>query len=345
MINIRLADNTNYDYSAILSIGYNGEGFYINNRKKVKNLINIYGWDKHWAYGGVLRNNIVPLTSRLGDTETDLAIYCVKYTYKKRKYNCFYYTLYGVKSINNMYFMTHLDYQIFCDLYESDIKIIKKYYFQDIGYLSANMIDLIDKIYIEKQKDKENKTMYEASFYGMFARCLNPDTMREKGHEVHLADLIRYEMAYSCTGCEDVRDERVPLAIWQTAYLRYEEWQAFKKYKNHIIYMNTDSVYTDIDINFEDSKLIGHYHKEYDNLPTLFIRRNSYIVLNSDGKSIYKTKLGGATKESQKQVTIDDVYRLLDNGEEELSLRTNFRNKYGAMVEIPYKVSRNFLLM
>jgi len=321
-----------YHYNSILSQAFIGEGFYVAHREKVLiDKIKIWAYDKHWAYGGALKQYDFPLSSRLDSkNETKLAVFVVKFTYMKQRYKGFYYSLYhnnGLRVDNEIIlFMTNLDYFVFTDMYDTDAKIIKKLYFQDIGSLD-DIYPLVDEYYIKKKqnKSKQYKETIEASFYGMFAKKLYCDKFRSKN------DRMRFEAAYSNTGDKEIRCEQVPIAMFQSAYMRYEEWKLFKKYMKHVVYMNTDSIYATKPLAIKCKNEIGHYDIEYDGMEIHFVRRSVYIIFNKDG-SIYKSVLSGIIDENSggKKLTPKLAQKLMDG--ESITLST--RNKEREIVPV-----------
>lgn len=307
----------NYFYDAMLSATYNGDGFYINHNYKVCNPIRTYGYDKHWAYGGSLLHYVFPLSSELQDEETELGIYCVEFNYMNPRYDDFYYNLYknmidysdekGKKQI----YLTNIDWPIFNDLWDTDAVIVDKRYFKHIGHLDI-LEDLIYDGYKFKKENKQYKKEIEACFYGLFAKMLknNCNSMTQK---------LEYKLAKIRTRYDDVRNKKVPIAIFQTAYLRNEEWQLFKKYKDHVLYMNTDSIYADCPLDINTSDKIGEYGIEkdvYDKI-VYFIRRNAYVSINDD-KTICKSVIGGCINGGD--ITIEKLEKL--NNKEEVDART-----------------------
>ena len=320
-----------FNYNAKLSRCYNGEGFYVNNRNKVVEPIKTWGWDKHWAYGGVLKNNILPKSNKMGKKETPLGIFMISYKriIKSRYTEDFHLTLYRrnkndigkdiihLKDGREYRWLTNLDFEIFTDLYEiDDLRIEVKKYFQDYGKL--NWDEVIDQAYIDKQNKKYDKVFFESVFYG-----LNCKKMYDYKNPV---EYNKYKDSIDETGYEYCRSKYVAIALFQTAYLRYEEWQLFKKYKDHIIYMNTDSIYTDIDIQLEDSPLLGHYHKEYNGQYIYFIRRNAYAILD-DNKKLKESKIGGVLN---KFITQQDLKKLYNRKE----IKVKTRDEEGNITDI-----------
>ena len=287
-------DGINYDYNPIICDAYDGEGFYINHKKKVLLENRVYAYDTHWAYGAVLISEVFPLSSNLTNKETELGIYIISFSYLNQRYKDFSYTMYRNKMAPSpdgraMMVISSLDYPIFCDIYESDVKIEKRLFFRDIGKLPLEKI--VRMAYKRKKEPDANKRVYEAAFYGKFAERLHKQI--KKTYSIKKKAKL-YNAVVSC-GEEYInilRNPQVAIAMWQTAYLRYREWKEFKKYRKHVIYMNTDSIYLDENVEHEDSPELGHYGIEYFGKKVLFIRRNAYIVLNDDD-SIYKSVIGG----------------------------------------------------
>ena len=326
-----------YDYSAVMSKTYNGEGFYINSRTKAAELNRIWGYDINWAYGGVLRNNILPKTCRLGAKETELGIFLI--SYKKignARYKDFHYTLYrkikgelekNVVELGNgrqYRFVTNLDYLIFKDLYKVEgLRIEKQAFFQDLGKLELE--EIIDRAYIDKKRNAYPKNIFESCYYGLNAKKLwtydNPK------------DYQKYIDSYNATGYSWCRSRYVPIAMFQTAYLRYEEWQLFKKYRDKIVYMNTDSIYTTEPVDIEDSSEIGHYHIEYNGEYIQFIRRSAYAILDNR-KILKEAKISGVLNE---YVTNDDI-KALRAGK---IIKCKSRDEFGKIVDI--KVEPTFI--
>lgn len=308
-----------FEYNNICSLAYKGEGFYINHKEKVKEELPIYGYDIHWAYGSVLKNNILPLSERLGNKETELAIYFITFKGNKKDYQDWYkvlkprykeftYTLFNKVEnwISNskllelgLYgmYLTNLDYEILCDLYENEFEINSIQYFQDIGYMPQDVKDFIDNLY-EKKKTMTaiEKTALEAAIYGMSAKKLD-----YKGYENQKNEYLK---ATGLTHLTQPRNKKVPLAIWQASYTRYREWQLFKKYINNVVYMNTDSIYCDKKTTIPYSDKLGDFKLEYNGDTILFIRRNVYVVFDKNGNIKDKT-IGGVINPDD--LTISDV--------------------------------------
>lgn len=310
-----------YKYSEWASKLYDGEGFYINHRTKVNKIQPIYGCDKHWAYGGVLKDKIFPISTQLYKKASPLGVVLCSFKHIKRRYKDFYYTQYlnKIESHNGRYYLftTNLDFEIFTDLYVlDDLEVSgKKYFICD--YLPLG--NLIEKFYKEKQQDTaENKVLYEAAFYGMFAKqfdkCFN-----EKNVVVNNNDMLRLLYAMDDLNIKDfkkniekikqIRYKEVIIATFQTAYLRHEEWKNFKKYKDKVVYMNTDSIYCDSPFDIKVENKLGCYDTEYNGENIFFIRRNAYVVLDKNG-NVKKSVIGGVLNGGD--ITKDKIKKLLN---------------------------------
>ena len=314
-----------YKYSATNSNAYIGEGFYINHRQRCYYELPIWGYDIKWAYGGELKNNIFPLTSRLGKKPTELCLIQVFFSSFKKKYaDEWYYSLYShnIEKLQDGYtiLLTHLDYEIFKYFYEIENEETVKLYYQDIGKL--DVADIIDKAHVEKKSGKYPKAIFEAIYYGMFAKLLK-NSESPYGYE-------KYKMAYAKTQLKDVREASVPIAVWQTAYTRYREFKYFLKYKDYICYMNTDSIYATKELDIPVGDNIGDYRLVYDGNPILFIRRNAYIVFNKDG-SIKERVIGGVPDEENKDYISSEGVDILRKGE---SIRVKSYNKEKELIDI-----------
>lgn len=317
-----------YTHNALLSQAFIGEGFYVAHREKVLiDKIKIWGYDKHWAYGGALQHYKFPTSCKLDSKiESPLAIVIIKFTKIEKRYKDFYYSLYHNNILHlgsDCYiFMTNLDYEIFSDMYISDCQVINKLYFQDIDYLDE-LYDIVDEYYEKKKihKSKAYKETIEASFYGMFAKKLYADKYASKN------DRIRFEIAYSNTGDKEIRCEQVPIAMFQSAYIRYEEWKLFKKYKSSVVYMNTDSIYSTKALKISCKNEIGHYDLEYNGKYFHFVRRSVYIIFNDNG-SIEKSVISGVVGEADggAKLTLKMVKKLMNGESIELSTRDKDRN-------------------
>lgn len=309
--------NIYYTYNLLCSKAYIGEGFYINHKERANEIKPIYGNDKHAAYMSSLINNDFPLSSELVNYKaSELAIYNIEFTYMRPRYPEFYYTLYfnnreisrvNGKVLFNLY-LTNLDYEIFTDLYETDAQIINKQYFKQVGRLPLD--NTVLKYYDYKKNDKtENKWMYEAAFYGMFAQLLTKDTIKEDKNEENGYKILNYTSLPSlCAALTSLglnlnnKEERivayklrncqVPIALWQTAYLRYEEWKQFKDHINTVVYMNTDSIYCQAPTGNIVEDKIGGWKQEYNGEQIFFLRRNAYVVVDNEF-NIKKAILGG----------------------------------------------------
>ena len=313
--------NYQYDYYAMRS--YCGEGFYVNNKILCQTIQTTYGYDIHWAYGAALTQYKFPITSNVSSKPSPLGVKLIYFTYYKPRYNDFYYTIYikNMFHIKNSKFtylwLTNFDYTIFMDLYESDAKIADEKYYQDIDYLPSSLKELVQQDYIEKKKpeNKDFKSLYEAAYYGMFAK----DLLKHKNKCSNLyeaTDAMEIAEAQAITGLsgkeyekQQIRTRYCVIATFQAAYTRLKEWHHFKENMNNVIYMNTDSIYSIKPLNLGEDKGLGYYKLEYDALPILYARRNCYIVLNKDF-SIYKCVMGGCIDETLPDWKID----LLKNG-------------------------------
>lgn len=341
----------NYWHDSRLAELYNGEGFYIANYMRAVFRPRIWSYDIHWAYGSVLRDKVFPLSNRYedynGKNKTELGFMLCSLTYMKKKYEGYDYTLYNNMTIGKpkektkFITLTNLDYEIFNDLYESDIKIHKECYFQDIGYLPFR--DRIDEYYKKKQNNKEYKGAYESGFYGKMAENLIKSCEKYKEKEnasewereqiafiegLKNAERRKYKMDKNQTF--KLRDNRCLIPTYQTAYIRYKEWQVFKQHKDNIVYMNTDSVHFDKDIEFESSKELGHYGKEYDGVKIQYIRRSAYILLSDDYQKVIKTKVSGVINDPLLQdiKIVDKLYR------GEIVKANTYQSRYNAIHDI-----------
>ena len=330
--NKRKSLDDRYTYDIYAMRAYCGDGFYCANYNYMDGKETLsYGKDVHWAYGGALVNNEFPLSNNIGDKPTKCGIVIIQCSYfkLKDKYKNFDISLFSTHKIevkkNNIYFyFTTLDYEIFTDLYDSDATIKKTIYYQDVGPLPDKLKDLTRENYkLKKLAPEEDKPQYEMCFYGLFAMDLqrkitelneemkqNPskiceNTIKIRNYSRQLA------LGKSATGLSgyrhnakksdgkkeykyknEIRPIYCIIATWQTAYLRYSEWQLFKQYNNKVIYMNTDSIYTTEPIDTGEDKGLGYYGIDYEKKLFLGIRRNAYILLNEDG-SFYQSTIGG----------------------------------------------------
>lgn len=356
--NKKKTPNDRYEFDIFANRGYCGEGFYCANYNYMDGKETLsYGKDVHWAYGGALVQNEFPLSNRKGDTPTKCGICVVECTYFKLKdeYKNFDITLFNSHKItinhHTYFYFTTLDYEIFNDLYVSDARTIKVVYYQDIGPLPNELIEFAKENYkLKKQAPESEKPLYEMCFYGLLAKDLRKNLNKrikegapnyklnklklELGRGEALTGLSGYRVGdIKPDGTKETRDSqeiRSPtciIAAFQTAYLRYREWQLFKQYKDKIIYMNTDSIYTTEPIDTGEDLGLGYYANAYEKKLFLGIRRNAYILLNEDG-SFYKSTVGGVMDNyfSPQQIN------LLKNGIK-IQARTMRKNEYDEKVE------------
>ena len=328
---------TNFKYDGEASVAYNGEGFYVNHNKRVLEEVKNWCYDIHWAYGSSLINNIFPLSNEMQDEPTQLGIIQIEFKLNKgetlgdhRRYKDFYYTLYTNNKMftekKNVYslFLTNIDYEIFKDLYTIPHEVLGSIWFKDIGPLSDELKDYVRQAYNDKQEMKKtggDKSIFEAAFYGLFAKSLQ-DLYKDKEKEaIKTGDkkLLKqaekckeeYNKAFRKTGVQIVRSKYVPIALFQTAHLRLREYKLFKENIDNVIYMNTDSIFANKPLNIKTSDKLGDYGVEYNGLPIQYIRRNAYIVKNIDG-SIKKQVIGGVDKVLNK-LTIEQCKELKTN--------------------------------
>ena len=315
-----------YSYSPIISELFNGEGFYIANYERAICRPKIWGYDIHWAYGGALLNDY-PLSNNAevynGKNKTSLGFFICKFTRLTKRYKNYDYTLFLNKVVSepknkNKYIMLfNFEYEIFKDMYDTDVKIIKKYYFQQIGKLP--FADLVEKYY-KKKKESEDcyKCAYEAGFYGKLAQNFKreeineedkPWQKEEKFFRNQILDMVEKTYKIPKGQSYKLRDRRCIIASLQTAYTRHKEWQVFKKYEPYIVYMNTDSVHFNNNVEFETSDAVGHYGIEYNGDTIQYIRRAAYIVLNNTQDKVIKSKIGGVINDELLQ-NIDTVNKL-----------------------------------
>lgn len=293
-----------YKYDSTCSLAYRGDQFYVNNRELVKTPLQIWGWDKHWAFGSILAQRKVPLSSVLDYKETELGIFAIKFKgdltlrYPEFNYNIFAnednWLDINFKDGYHYMLLSNLDYEILSDMYTNDFQVINKLYFQDIGYLPDNVKNHVEQLYRNKQSWKQLpnqteanllKTALEAGIYGMNAKKL-----KDCGFDNSKDEKVK---AYAESGLKNPRNKEVPLAMFQAAYNRYDEWQLFKKYKDNVVYMNGDSIYCNKDIGLPDGKNLGEYGVCYNGEHIYFIRRNVYVVIDQDCNPIEWT-IGGA---------------------------------------------------
>lgn len=308
-----------------------GEGFYVNHIMKVTEELPIWGVDKHWAYGGVLLEKKFPTSSILQDEETELGLVWILFDNpitdlkKYRNYKEFNYTLFNKIHDNKSIILTNLDYEIFKDLYNIPHKVVKRKYFKDIDYIPEKIKDWVRNNYIEKNKheNKPFKPIYEAAIYGYQARKF---------------ESVRNWVA---TGKWFLRDMYTPVAMFQAAYLRYEEWQMFKKYKDNVVYMNTDSIYCDKLFDIETSNEIGKYDWEYQGNNILFFRRSGYIVKNQDG-SIKEAVVSGCIDADT--ITLEEMEKLRNAhhiGKDDNFLIKHTRDEHNNIID--YRLENLFL--
>lgn len=322
-----------YKYDLLQSRLYDGEGFYVNHIEKVNQIKKIWGWDIHWAYGGALLDNVFPLTTEINDNKTELGLVLVEFTKIKRRYEDFHYTIFRKKfeiyKINNknkyQLLLTNLDFEIFRDMYESDFVVLVEKYYAKVGKLPFN--EIINKYYKLKKKAKNNKTMFEAAFYGIFAMKILKAYEKNKlrNQDIYIKAITDTGLTLNDQEFEDLRNCQVVIATFQTAYLRYREWQNFKKYKNSVVYMNTDSIYTQDPVDIEDSPELGHYGRCRDGEYVYWIRRNAYVVVDHD--QVIESVIGGVLNGGD--ITIDKL-NTLRTGQ---SIRCKTKNKNNEIIE------------
>lgn len=363
----------NYEYKASISHAFIGEPFYVNrNGVEITEKKPIWGYDINSAYKSALINKRFPLSSVLGDKETELGIFTVtldKYTMRK-KFPEFDYTLYQnlfeYKFLDGgkEFYMSNIDYKIFTTLWNSNIKIVDKRWFQDIGELPQELKDLCQEYYDLKQQVKidpdmtedektEWKTQDEVSFYGLHAKKLDKNIKHYKNiyneeiHEINKnkvdsnnrkqsfvilnSEYDEWKTAYRWTNVAyGVRKKNVAFSMFQTAYLRELELEMFLKYKDSISYMNTDSLHSYKPLPLTISKKIGDWKLEYDGEDILYIRRNGYIIFHKDGS--HTLNIGGII---DKQFTKEQLDELIKGN----TIIAHSRNEDGKEVDIQVKSS------
>lgn len=364
-----------YEYSVLINAGFYGEGFYAAHKDKVLEEKPIWGADKHAAYCGSLINNVFPLSSLLyTGNKTELSLIVAQYDEMnmEKRYKDFEYTLFDFMSPvsyngKKAFVFTHLDYEVFKDLWIVDSKILAQYYFQDVGKLPLDKVckryynmkqDLKTSNFTNKEK-KEQKKEFEKGFYGnmarrfanIYIRHLNDKDYNESAlwleeQQVKYAALqlgYNFELEYKNNKysfkdkrLNSIRNRLTPIPMWQAAYLRYEEWKLFKANMDNWVYGNTDSIYCDKPFNLTTKDEIGYYDWEYQDEKAFFIRRNAYIVYKKDGS--IKFTLGGVLEE---ELTTEQIDALRRN--EDITCHT-YRNETDKKNDIQseIKLSRNY---
>ena len=319
---------TNYQYDRLSSMTYNGDGFYVN-RVDMGGIEKMWSYDINWAYGAALINNTYPLSTEYSNEPTDCAIYACKVVgrldrrYKEFNYHIYENKLFHVGDDVYMILISNIDYEIFRDMYTNEIEIYKEYYYKDVGSLPIKTQELVNKLYqMKRGSDKECKKLFEISIYGLNAKKLD-----RKGY----FNQIEFCNAYAETQYEGIRDKRVPIALFQTAYTRYEMWSKFKLYKEYIKYMNTDAIYSThkLDIPTEEG-VLGKYKLEINGNKVQFVRRNFYVVYNDDG-SIKKITVDGIV--DKETITLEELNELHKGN-------TIIKHSYGIKDKIKQLVER-----
>lgn len=179
-------------------------------------------------------------------------------------------------------------------------------------------------VFEQKQKDIINKMFRENS-----ERIVNGETERYKintpDYRTYKENGIEYHepRLYYVT---DLDSHKYPvfinpiLSIYVTSYARLELYKLFErvqKQNGKVLYCDTDSLITDIELNTSDK--LGDIKKEYDIKEGLLIKPKFYYLKSYDDKEVYKIK--GIMNIN----TYDDFYKLIKNRKTEYIKFTKFK--------------------
>lgn len=373
------------DLKWLHSSAYCGEGFYVNKAGEgilFHNTQEVYGYDVHKAYVASLLNDDFPLSDELVDSPVSkLGYVVIEFTdaiknprYKDQSYSLFDIELLVKDSMRKdedkkkpfirrledgkfTMVLSNLDYEVITDLYLFlNLKVVKRYYFKKVGQMSEEFKDMIRECVDDLKELKrvnspdllDKKAEFESLWYGKEAEAQRNYWEKDKDK--------RGKKKFATK-----RGDFTFIASFQAAYLRHREWELFKRFYKNILYMATDSIYLDINIDKEltaENKLgdkLGQYGKEYDGVPILFIRRNAYIVFdkdvninNVDIKHQRIAGIGRRTEDGLKMAPLSSqqIKRLIDINDiddiEEAGERIIIDKKTGKEVKMKVKLRQEF---
>lgn len=280
----------------VISSAYDGAGLIsVNHLLRYDEDREYIGYDINSAYQSVLLENFYPegevfhkdnitipysdLLSFIGDR---LYVAYVEVRNLKSKFE--EYEMIAYKSFldykNGVWFgwMNNVDIENMNELYDCNIIVKALLVFMNKVKLSDNLKNYIIDTYNEIHKmpkgkeRKEKKLEFNILTYGKNAQRRYTQTGEENG----------------------LRAKYTHIAMYQAAYTRRRIIDLLKKYKDYIIYTDTDSCYIDADANFNEpiSDKIGEFKVEQEKCKLYIFRYKGYIIYNLDG-SIRVQKVAG----------------------------------------------------
>ena len=243
-------------------------------------------------------------------TITDNETYDIRQFYKKykaNKYICFV-EIYGLKpKYNNIVYNIYVK-QLGIALNE-DVGIRWIGWVNDIDLSNIIKLYNYDKIIIRRTQVFENVGSFGDELNEFITQYYDKLHKMEKGTQerkdiktcLHIATYGKNVQKISKLG---IRSKYVLVGMYQSAYVRKRMIDIFIKYKNDIIYMDTDSVMIRKNAKFREriSDKIGQFKIEYENITLDIFRPKAYIIYDKNGNIIEQKFSGIKTKLNEKQI-------------------------------------------
>ena len=298
------------DDNELFSYAYCGQGLLVYNGKGYENkLYNQY--DLNSAYPAALCTNVYPISDRYETIELYnnneeevrkllesslglLRFSVIEYT---KKYNDFYDELFEdnvdlVKYYNcgdttyKEIFLTSIDALTFLDLFNcKDVQFMEYYKFKDVTDLGWELTERIkfhyNNIHEIKNTDKESAKAIKLAFnicsYGLLVK----------------KDMKMYERFNKMC-----RSKYVLIGEFEAAYVRRKMCKLYLKYKDHILFMDTDCIVLESSVKFDEpiGNDLGMFKEEFANQVSTFkyVCPKKYFSGDKDGNVIpSKSALSG----------------------------------------------------
>lgn len=218
-------------------------------------------------------------------------------------------------------FLTSVDLFTLKTIYKWDEAVVKRgYRFTDVGYMPDDFKEVVLREY-EKVKQMKVAGLYEdAKKRKLMIEILTYGKSAARNYE----KIEQYGML--------IRNKRIPIAVFQVAYVRrYMAW-LFLKYKESVLQIDTDGIVLKNDVIFEeynkeDEKTIGAFKQEFNDAHCIVVRPKAYIVFDNKHHFI-KYKFNGL----KYPLTKAQLNELFENHTIKVTEDRNFKQEDGSVI-------------
>lgn len=256
---------------------FNGCGLMAYNNEELKHpTIKATAYDIKSAYPWALITFKFPTTSTVVRKKSECGLFYCEFTECEPIYKQVdYHVVFDEFIKNKGGWISNVDYESFNKLYKSNIKIKKKMYFANCDYIPEEARKYVIDLFNNKSKiKKENPDYYpiykqaiNSASYGLFAFSYKKSSF--------WSDIDADEVGKT-------RCPHVPIAIFQTAYIRRLMIDTMIAHIDDVLYINTDGIILKASCKFTGKvgNEFGNFEKKFENKKVSFVRHCAYVVFD-----------------------------------------------------------------